>query len=84
MWSEAVVWSYLVHLQGQHRVLLTGHNHHGVGARYGGSEQRDEAEERSLVRTGHSDDSDRFVDLDDGPCQSERRLNMQCHLELRE
>ena len=59
--------SYLIHLQGQHWVLLTGHHHHGVGPRNGGSEQGDEAEERSLVGTGHSDDSDRFVDLDDGP-----------------
>ena len=48
-------------------LLLTGHNHHGVGPRYGRSEQGDEAEEGSLVRAGHSDDSDRFVDLDDGP-----------------
>ena len=59
--------SYLIHLQGQHWVLLTGHNHHGVGPRDGGAEQGDEAEERSLVRAGNSDDSDRFVDLDDGP-----------------
>ena len=57
---------YLIHCQGEHWVFLAGNDHHGVGARYGGSEQRDEAEERSLVRTGHTDDSDRFVDLDDG------------------
>ena len=61
-----MVMLYLVHLEGQHWVLLTGNNHHGVGPGDGGSEQGDEAEERSLVRTGHSDHSDRFVDLDDG------------------
>ena len=62
-----MLYCYLVHLQSQDWVLLTWNNHHGVGPRDGGAEQGDEAEERSLVRAGNSDDSDRFVDLDDGP-----------------
>ena len=59
--------SHLVHLESQQWILLTGDHHHGVGPGDGGPEQRDEAEERRLVRTGHADDPDWLVYLDDGP-----------------
>ena len=61
-----IIFSDLVHVEGQQRVLLAGHHDHGVGAGDGRAEQRDEAQQRRGVRARDPDHAHRLVDLDDG------------------
>ena len=58
----------LVHVKSQYWILFTGNNDHRVGSGDGCSEQRHETEKRTGVRTGDSNDSNRFMNLDHGSC----------------
>eukprot|EP00095_Tigriopus_kingsejongensis_P010016 maker-scaffold1048_size67263-snap-gene-0.22 protein:Tk10016 transcript:maker-scaffold1048_size67263-snap-gene-0.22-mRNA-1 annotation:"sorting nexin-17" len=60
---------YLVHIQGQQGVTLTGHDHNGVGTANGRGEEGHETEQRILFRTSNGQDAHWLVDLDDRPIE---------------